>query len=135
MRQGLQTLSTDRKQDPQVVVEGMEDVLEMDLKKNEGILAQTQTELSEYQSARIHEKNRKKHYEGLIGGGKFNDGALKRGIDQSVINIKHFSDKIKLSNDKIVLHTDIVKQLKDAFRNQYAGLKVLEEHKRNGSAN
>ena len=133
MRRESQTLSMDRKE-PTVVIEGMEDILEMDLKKHKGLVERTQTELSAYRSPRAHERLRKKHFQGLIGGGKFNDSALQRGVEQGEINIRHFSDKIKLSNDKIAHHGEIVAALEKELEAQYAGLKALKEY-RDGVAN
>ena len=127
------TPSMDRK-DPVIVFEGMEDALEMDLKKHKGLVERTQTELSAYRSARAHERLRKKHYQGLIGGGKFNDAALQRGIEQSDINIRHFKDKIKLSEEKIKHHEEIVAALETQLKAQYSGLKALKEY-RDGLSN
>lgn len=117
-------LSMDRK-DPQIVVEGMEVVLERDLTKHQKAVQQAELELGEYRAARILERNKKSHYESLLGGGKFNDTALKNGIAQIDINIRQLSDKIKLSSEKIEHHTEIVRRLQEELKQQYAGLKVL----------
>ena len=54
---------------------------------------------------------KKKHYKGLIGGGKYDDDALKRSMGDIAINIRHMSDKEKLSRDAIEHHTLIVDTL------------------------
>jgi len=122
----------DRK-DPVIVLEGMEDVLEMDLKKHLGVVKRTKAELAAYRDARVHERRKRKHYDGLIGKGKYKDDALRRAQKQMDINIRHFSDKVKLSEEKIAHHQEIVDRLKEQLVAQYRGLKLLKEHRENGS--
>jgi len=124
-----------RNKDPIIVFEGMEDVLEMDLKKHKGVVERTKSELEAYRDARTHERQKRKHYDGLIGKGKYNDDALHRAKKQMDINIRHFADKVKLSEEKIAHHQEIVDRLEVELAAQYRGLKLLEEHRNNGSAN
>jgi len=124
-----------KRKDLHVVTEGMEDILEMDLKKHNGILEQTKLELGEYQAARIHERNKKKHYEGLVKNGKFNPKAMTTAITQIDINIRQLADKIKLSKERIEHFTEIVTRLDAELKNQYLGLKYLKEQRANGIAN
>jgi hypothetical protein len=116
--------------EPQIVVEGIEDVIKRDLQKHKGILERTKIELIAYRSARSHEVQKKKHYKSLIGGGKFNDTALKKSMGDISINIRHFSDKIKLTEDAITHHSLIVDTLTKQLEDQNKGLEALAKYRR-----
>jgi hypothetical protein len=124
----------DHNDSPVIVIEGMEDVLEMDLKKHKGIVAQTKEELAAYLAAASHERKKRKHYDELVGKGKFDDVALRSAQAQMDINLRHFGDKAKLSEEKIVHHQEIVDKLEIQLSAQYRGLKQLKEHRDNGTA-
>jgi hypothetical protein len=116
---------------PFIVVEGMEDVIERDLEKHKSLLERTQMELLGFRQARSHEIKKKKHYLSLIGGDKFDDEALQNAIDTQInINIRHFSDKCKMAQDNIKLHTRIVDELTEQLRMQMMGVRALAAHRR-----
>lgn len=116
--------------EPVFVVEGMEEIIEKDLQKHKTILERTFQERQVYREAISHEIKRKKHYNSLIGGNKFDDIALRESVDQMAINITAMSNKVKLSDDKIDHETLIVDTLTAQLENQYRGLKLLSEHKK-----
>ena len=123
---------------PIVVVDGMEKVIKKDLQRHKDILERTYREIISYREARSHEVKKKKHYNSLIGNSKYNDDALRESIKQININIQHFSNKVKLSQDKIDHETLIVDTLSAQLEEQERLLKVLAEHRKkeaNASAN
>ena len=121
---------------PVFVVEGIEEVIKRDLGKHKAILERTQTELLSFRQARSHEVKRKKYYNSLIGGGKFNDEALKKSIEQININIRHFSDKCTAAEEKIKFEGNIVYTLSRQLEDQEEALRNLAKHRRlNGASN
>jgi hypothetical protein len=116
-------MSKERRKDPEIFIEGIDVVIKLDLGKHKEILARTQTEKVSFQEARDHESARKRHYYRQIGQGKYDDDALLRSVKDIRINIRHLSDKVKLSDDKIEHETLIVDtltaQLKD-YDERYA---------------
>ena len=124
----------DRKE-PEIVIEGIEEVIKNDLKKHQGILERSKLELISYKNARSHEIKKKKHYKSLIGGEKYNDGALKNSMDQIAVNIRHMSDKVGLTEEAIKHHTGIVDTLTEQLENQYKGLKTLSEYREQNAIN
>jgi len=104
-------MSKPRRKDPEVFLEGIDKVIRLDLGKHKELLAQAQTDLRTFQQARDHESARKRHYYRQIGGGKYDDDALKRSVADIRINIRHLSDKAKLAADKIDHHKLIVDTL------------------------
>jgi len=123
-----------QRKDPQIVIEGIEDVLEMDLAKNKGIVVQAEVELDAFRIAREHEKRKKSHWSTLIGGEKYNDTSLGQAVKQCEINMRHLSDKMKLARERIAHHSEIVQRLEAELKNQYKGLKALKEQRQNGTA-
>ena len=119
----------DRKE-PEIVIEGIEEVIKKDLKKHQGILERSKIELISYKNARSHEIQKKKKWKSHIGGGKFNDDALRNSMDQIAINIRHMSDKVDLTNEAIKHHTEIVDTLTEQLESQYKGLKVLAKYRK-----
>jgi hypothetical protein len=119
----------DRKE-PEIVIEGIEEVIKKDLKKFQGLLEKDKLDLIAYKNARSHEIQKKKKWKSLIGGKKYNDDALRDSMDQIAINIRHMSDKIDLTNKAIKHHTEIVDTLTEQLENQYKGLKVLAEYRK-----
>lgn len=118
-------MSKERRKDPEIFIEGIDVVIKLDLGKHKEMLAQAQVERVSFQEARDHESKRKRHYYRQIGEGKYNDDALLAAVKDIRINIRHLSDKVKLSNDKIDHETLIVDtltaQLKD-YNERYASL-------------
>jgi len=116
--------------EPIMVVEGMEDVIKLDLEKHKDLLDRTKHELQAYTGARAHEIKKKKHYKSLIGGGKYDDEALRRSMDEIGVNITHMSNKVKAAQEKIEHHTLIVDTLSKQLEDQYKGLATLAEHRK-----
>jgi hypothetical protein len=132
------TQSTDH--DLEFFVDGLDVVIKRDLDKHKSLLEHAQADLLAFEQARSHEIQRKRVWKGHIGGGKFNDDALRRSIKDINQNINHFSRKIKTTKDRIAHHTRIVdtlaKQLK-AYREQeirYLARKALERRNRDNAS-
>ena len=104
-------MSKPRRKDPEVFLEGIDVVIKLDLGKHKELLARTQAELLSFRAARDHEAARKRHYYRLIGGGEYNDDALKRSVADIRINVRHLSDKVKLAEEKVDHHKLIVDTL------------------------
>ncbi len=113
-----------------IVVEGMEEIIERDLEKHQVLLGQAKTELLSFKEARVHEIKRKKYYNSLIGGDKFDDDALRKSMEQSAVNIRHLSDKVKLATEKIEHHTLIVDTLAAQLKDQYKALAALSKNRK-----
>ena len=124
-----------RSNEPVMVVEGMEDIIKKDLGAHKIILERTQQELLAYRNAVSGEIQKKKYYLTLIGGDKFNDNSLRNSINDINVNIKHMSDKVKLSKDKIEHETLIVDTLTEQLANQNNNLEVLAKHRLRESLN
>jgi len=99
------------RQTPVVFLKGIDQVIRRDLGKHKELLAQTVAERDAFRAAVKHESARKRHYYRQIGKGKFSDDALLRSVKDIRINIRHLSDKVKLSEEKIDHHTMIVETL------------------------
>ena len=104
-------MSKERREDPEIFIEGIDVVIKLDLGKHKEILARTQTEIESFRIAVEHESARKRHYYRQVGEGKYDDDALLRSVKDIRINIRHLSDKVKLSQDKIDHETLIVDTL------------------------
>jgi len=115
---------------PSVVIEGLEDIIRRDLLKHKALRDRSSTELEVYRRARSQEVAKKKNYRRLIGGGKFNDDALRESIKQININIRHWSDKIKLSEEARDHHIHIVDTLTAQLDAQLKGLSDLDNSRR-----
>ena len=96
---------------PEIFIEGIDEVIKKDLGRHREILARTHLEKQAYQEAVTHESARKRHYYRQVGKGKYNDEALLRSVEDIRINIRHLSDKVKLSDKKIEHETLIVDTL------------------------
>ena len=112
---------------PKIVIEGIDVVIKRDLDKHESLLERSKLELLSFREARSHEIKKKKHYQKLIDDGKYNKDAMTRSIADININIRHMSDKCKLSRDAIDHHQLIVKTLTGQLE-QY-NKDILELHK------
>lgn len=103
--------------EPIIVVEGLEKVIEKDLERHKVLLDRSNQEKQAYQKAKSHEIKRKRYYLSLIGGDKYDDDALRESVRQINQNINHLEQKVKLSKDAIEHHKLIVDtlsaQLKD----------------------
>ena len=119
---------------PKIYIEGIGSVIKQDLKKHKVLLQRSKTELLSYREARSHEIKKKKYYNTLIGGGKFDDESLRNSINDIGVNIRHMSDKVKLSEDAIKHHTLIVDTLTDQLDNYNKGMRELTKSRRNENA-
>jgi predicted TIM-barrel fold metal-dependent hydrolase len=112
-----------QREDPEIFLEGIDSVIKLDLGKHKEMLSQVHDELSSYREAVSHESARKRHYYRLVGKGRYNDEALLKSVKDIRVNIRHLSDKVKLSEDKIEHHRLIVdtltEQLED-YNRRYA---------------
>lgn len=120
--------------DPEIVLEGMEEILERDLAKHKGILQQTKLEMDAYSDARSYEVRKKRHYRSLVNEGKYDRESMEAAIAQIDINLRHMLDKKKLSLEKIAHHEEIISKLEEELSNQYRGLKHLAEQRKDGTA-
>ena len=96
---------------PQFIIEGMDVIIRRDLDKHKNLLEIANNNLLSYREAVSHQVKKKKHYSKLIGGGEFNDNSLRESIQMINVDIRHLSDKVKLTNDEINHHKEIVDTL------------------------
>ena len=122
-----------RRKDPEFFIEGIDSVIKLDLGKHKELLAQTQGELLAFVEARDHESARKRHYHRLIGGGKYDDDALRRSVKDIRINVQQLDDKATLAKDKIEHHTLIVETLTEQLR-EYNTVAAAVKRQMNGNA-
>lgn len=119
---------------PDIVIEGMEDVIARDLEKHIGLVVRSKAELDSYREARSHEIKRKRHFFKQIGGGKFNDVSLREAIKQIKQNVAHLSQKVKIAEDCRAHHQLIVDTLTQQLEDQNAGLKRLADFRLENAA-
>lgn len=114
----------DRK-DPEIFLEGIDEVIKRDLAKHKELLGQTLREIEAFHNAAKHESSRKRYYYRQIGKGKFDDAALRGSVTDIRTNIRHLNDKEKLAKEKAEHHRLIIKtlteQLED-YNKTYASL-------------
>ena len=101
-----------------VVIAGIEDIIKRDLENHKALLDRTKVEELSFREARSHEIKKKKNYKGLIGGGKYNDDSLRASMKDIATNIRHMSDKVTLSQEKIKHHQEIVDTLTEQLADQ-----------------
>ena len=97
--------------EPWMFIEGIDGVIRLDLAKHQKMLEQERINLDQYQHAVSHSVQHKRHYAGLLGGGKYDDDALRDSITRINTNTRHLSDKVKLTQDAIAHQTEIVDTL------------------------
>lgn len=118
-----------RQNDPQVFIEGFEDLYERDIEKHKSLLERSTNELFSYRNAISYQVQKKKHYKSHLDKGKYNNDALRKSMQMINIDIGQLTNKVKLSQDAIDHHKlivdTLVKQLsqyrqaqKDFFRNK-----------------
>ena len=112
---------------PRIVIQGMEHIIERDLAKHKSLLEQRNRELMAFREARSHEIKRKKHYKTLIGQGKYNDTALERSMSDIAVNIRHLSDKVTTTERSIAHHALIVDTLTAQLAEQNDALRYLAQ--------
>ena len=110
VRQELKIRSMEANQ-PLIVIDGFEKVIERDLEKHRLLLVQAKSELDAYRNSVSHQIKKKKFYGSLIGSGRYNDDSLRSSMTMIAVDIRHMSDKVKLSQDAIEHHTLIVDTL------------------------
>ena len=97
--------------DPVIFVEGIDEIIRRDLVKHTDMLASRKLDLQSWQEGVSHHVRMKRHYVKQIGGGKFNDDALRKSVDQINLNITHLQQKVKLAKEAIEHETLIVDTL------------------------
>lgn len=116
---------SDRRIEPEVFLEGIDVVIKLDLGKHKELLGQARADVESFREAAAHESARKRYYHRLIGGGKYDDDALKRSVKDIRINIRHLTDKADQAVKKAEHHTLIIDtltaQLED-YNRRYAAL-------------
>ncbi len=115
--------------EPTIVIEGLETIIKRDLAKHRVLHERTQTELDVFRQSRSHLIKRKKHFRKLIGGGKYDDDALRRSMDGIATDIRHLSDKCKLAEEKIQHHAFIIETLTKQLEKQDKDLDVLAKYR------
>lgn len=123
-----------RNKEPYVLIEGLDVIIKRDLEKHQALLKRSKQEKLSYVQARGHEIRRKKEWRKHIGGGKFSDEALEEALEQISQNIAMYSDKVKLSDDAILHHTEIVDKLTDDLKDYNAMLVLAARGRDNGRA-
>ena len=108
---------------PTIFIKGIDKILKTDLNKHQVILTRCKLELGAYREAVSHEVKKKRYYKSLLGEGKFNDSALQKSMDTIVINIRHMSDKVKITQDSVNHHSLIVDTLTLQLDDYYSAKK------------
>lgn len=122
--------------DPNIVIEGMENIIARDLENHKALLERTKTELDSFKLARAHEIKRKRHYSSLIGEGKYSDDSLQTAMSDITVNIQHMTDKVTVFEQKLDHHKLIVDTLTLQLKEQMMGLAYLNDYRReHGPAN
>ena len=103
---------------PMVVINGIKEIIERDLELHKSLLERTKMELLSFRDGRSHEIKKKKHYNKLIGGGKYDDDSLRTAMLDIATNIRHMSDKCDMSQEKIKHHQLIVDTLTEQLGDQ-----------------
>lgn len=120
---------------PDIIIEGMEEIIDRDLVKFQGVLEQKTHELLAYREARSYLVKRKREYNKLLeGDNNYNKDSLKTALDGMVIDLRQMSDKVKLTEEAIEHFKMVVDDLAEQKKAQDLGLKRLNEY-RNGSSN
>ena len=117
-----------------IVIKGIEKVIERDLEKHKILLDRSKLEMLSFKKAVSHEIKKKKYYKSLIGDSKFDDVALNESMGMIAVNIRHLSDSVKVSQDSIDHHALIVDDLTQQLEDQYKGLKVLSDYHKEHNA-
>ena len=112
-----------------IVIKGMEVIIKRDLEKHKALLERSNMDMLSFKGAVSHEIKKKKYYKSLLGGGKYDDEALATSMDMIAINIRHLSDKVKLSQDAIDHHRLIVDTLTKQLEDQNEALRAFAEDK------
>jgi len=101
----------ERRIEPEIFLEGIDEVIKKDLGRHRELLARTRIEMASWRQAVKHESAKKRHYYRLIGKGKYDDDSLRNSVADIRINIRHLSDKVEAAELKIAHHTEIIDTL------------------------
>jgi len=104
---------------PMVFIKGIDKIIKRDLEKHKGMLDQCKLGLTSFREAVSHQVKKKKHYKSLIGGEKYDDDALRKSMEMIAIDIRHMSDKVKLTQEEIEHHSLIVETLSTQLEEYY----------------
>lgn len=115
---------------PEIVVEGLEDIIERDRLKHLQLRDRTHQELQAFRAARSHEIKKKKFYVAHQDDKKYDKRAMRRAIKDINTNIRHWSDKCSQSDEKLAHHTLIVDTLTKQLAEQNMSLKRLAAWRR-----
>lgn len=107
---------------PQVITIGIDEVIERDLGKHKELLEQSKIRLLTYREAQSHQVQKKRHYAKLLGGGTYDDEALKASITMINTDVRAMADKCKLSEEEIAHHTLIVDTLTEQLANYHKAI-------------
>jgi len=124
-----------RDNEPIITIEGLDVIIKRDLEKHQALLERSKQEKLSYVEARSHEIKRKRAWRKHIGNGKFDDDSLNTALDQIVQNITMYSDKVKLSDDAIAHHGEIVETLTGQLENYYANIALAAKVGNSRNAN
>jgi len=113
---------------PLVFIKGMDKVLKKDLQKHKDLLQRAKGSLISFREAVSHQVKKKKYYKSLLGGGKYNDVAMKKSMNMIAIDIRHMSDKVKLAEEEIEHHTLIVDTLTGQLEEYYENKLKREDY-------
>ena len=114
---------------PMVFIKGMDKIIKRDLSKHKDLLQRTKLNLDAYRVALSHQVKKKKHYKSLIGGDKYDDNALRKSMDMIVIDLRHLSDKVKLTSEELDHHTLIVDTLTTQLDDFYHNKSIRDDFK------
>lgn len=123
----------ERREDPQVFIEGIDEVIKLDLAKHKELLRQTKGDLDAYVEAANHESKRKRYYYRLIGKGKFDDDSLRQSVKDIRINIRHLTDKVDAAKEKMRHHQLIIDTLTKQLQ-EYNTVAATVKRQLNGNA-
>jgi hypothetical protein len=111
-----------------VVIEGLEVIIERDLEKHKALLKKRQEEKLAFIEARSYVIQRKKMWnKHLKGDNGYDKEALRRQMNEMAVDIRKWSDRLKLAQDGIEHETLIVDTLSEQLKDQYKGLRLVAE--------
>ena len=120
------TLCMSDREAPEVITIGIDKVIEIDLGKHKAQLEQSKQRLLAYREAQSHQVQKKRHYAKLIGGGTFDDDALKASITMINTDVRAMADKCRVSEEEIAHHSLIVDTLTEQLVNYH---KTIEKNR------
>lgn len=116
---------------PNIFIRGIDKVIKKDLQKHKDLNARCKQNLDAYRTAVSHQVKKKKHYKSLIGGGKFDDDALRDSMDMISIDIRHHSDKVHQTQEEMKHHTLIIDTLSKQLEEYNSNKQSIDEYSDN----